>query len=54
MTVKAECADVLNLFKIVLPQSLAHLKLTTTKVADAGTVTLSAKLKKYGFAISIR
>ena len=56
MTVKAECADALNLFKIVLPQSLTHLKLTTTKVADtdAGTVTLSAKLKKYGFAISIR
>jgi hypothetical protein len=56
MTVKAECADALNLFKIVLPQSLTHLKLTTTKVADtdARTVTLSAKLKKYGFAISIR
>ena len=56
MTVNADCADALNKLKIVVPQSLAHLKLTTTRSVDteAGTVTLSAKLKKYGFAISIR
>ena len=56
MTVKADCVDALNKLKIVVPQSLAHLKLTTTKTVDteAGTVTLSAKLKKYGFSISIR
>ena len=56
MTVKADCADVFNKLKIVVPQSLAHLKLTTTRNVDAeaGTVTLSAKLKKYGFTISIR
>ena len=56
MTVDADCADALKLLKIAVPESLAHLKLTTTKVADAetGTVTLSARLKKYGFSISIR
>ena len=56
LTVDADCADALKLLKIVLPKSLAHLKQTTTMVADAetGTVTLSAKLKKYGFSISIR
>jgi len=56
MTVKADCVDVFNELNIVVPQSLAHLKLTTTKVAnsEAGTVTLVANLKKYGFAISIR
>jgi hypothetical protein len=56
MTIKADSADVFNKLKIVVPQSLAHLKLTTTRTVDteAGTVTLSAKLKKYGFSISIR
>jgi hypothetical protein len=56
MTVKADSADVFNKLKIVVPQSLAHLKLTTTRNVDTGsdTVTLSAKLKKYGFTISIR
>ena len=56
MTVKADCADVFNKLNIVLPQSLSHLKLTTTRNVDTvtGSVTLSAKLKKYGFTISIR
>jgi hypothetical protein len=56
MTVKADCVDAFNKLKIVVPQSLAHLKLTTTRNVDTGsdTVTLSAKLKKYGFTISIR
>jgi hypothetical protein len=56
MTVKADCADVFDRLQIVRPVKLAAYKVAFSRIADAeaGTVTLSAKLKKYGFAISIR
>jgi hypothetical protein len=56
MTVKADCADVFDRLQIVRPVKLAAYKVAFSRIADAEaeTVTLSAKLKKYGFTISIR
>ena len=56
MTVRKGCEGVFDLLRIVKPASLDGLKLTlkTVEDAEAGTVTLEASMKKYGFAVSIR
>ena len=56
MTVDSGCAAVLDLLEVIRPSVLSSYKVKLNRVPDvnAGTVTLVANLKKYGFAISIR
>ncbi len=54
MTVDSGCAAVLDLLEVIRPSVLSSYKVKLDKVTEAGTVTLIANLKKYGFAISIR
>ena len=56
MTVTPDCTAVLDLLEVIRPSVLSSYKVKLNRVPDvnAGTVTLVAKLKKYGFAISIR
>ena len=54
MTVDSDCAAALDLLELIRPSMLSSYKVKLDKVTEAGTVTLVANLKKYGFAISIR
>ena len=56
MTVKKGCEGVFDRLELQKSDSLNSLKITLEQVEDteAGTVTLKATAKKYGFAVSIR
>lgn len=56
MTVKSGCEDAFDLIKAVLPSGYTSYHLTYSQIPDveAGTVTLTGKMKKYGTVFSIR